>query len=157
MMRPACPECGFIHARDDSRAVGLFDPSGPRGYMAKSGGPLRNTRADAERDECEARQRRRSTQTPQGGDSAAAVDPRPRLIPGEHSQGPVTAPNPCPADPFPSAAMETAARAKAWHDFLAEALFSLEAWRIDPALHEGEHVLTWLRRCRDELDGLVRS
>lgn len=38
-------------ASDDARAVGRFDPDGPHGYRARSGGPLRATRAEAEADE----------------------------------------------------------------------------------------------------------
>jgi hypothetical protein len=38
---------------DAAAAVGRFSPDGPHGYRAKSGGPLRATRAEAEADERE--------------------------------------------------------------------------------------------------------
>lgn len=40
-----------ILGSDAARAVGRFTPDGPLGYRAKSGGPLRATRAEAEADE----------------------------------------------------------------------------------------------------------
>lgn len=39
-----------ILGTDAAVAVGRFEPDGPRGYRAKSGGPLRKTRVAAERD-----------------------------------------------------------------------------------------------------------
>ena len=36
---------------DAAIAIGRFSPRGPLGYQAKSGGPIRKTRAEAERDE----------------------------------------------------------------------------------------------------------
>lgn len=36
---------------DAARAVDRFNPNGPAGYRAKSGGPIRETREDAEADE----------------------------------------------------------------------------------------------------------
>lgn len=51
--------------------------------------------------------------------------------------------------------MEVAARAKAWRDFLAHVQFSLMVWQIDPEVRQGEHVIHWLRGCRDDLDALV--
>lgn len=50
-----CPSCGHIHTSTDARAVGRFNPTRD-GYRAQSGGPLRATRAEAEEDECRARQ-----------------------------------------------------------------------------------------------------
>jgi hypothetical protein len=48
--------------------------------------------------------------------------------------------------------METAARAKAWRDFLAQLRLSLMVWEIDGEVRAGcEHVLVWLRRCQDDL------
>lgn len=48
--------------------------------------------------------------------------------------------------------MEDAARAKAWRDFLAQVRMSLLVWEIDPEVRGGcEHVLTWVKRCRDDL------
>lgn len=58
MIGPTCADCGHIHASNDARAVGLFEPNRPTLYRAKSGGPLRETREQAEADEC---QRRRDT------------------------------------------------------------------------------------------------
>lgn len=55
-MTPPCPVCTFVHASDMARAVGRFRHEGPTGYRARSGGPLRTTRADAEADECMSRQ-----------------------------------------------------------------------------------------------------
>jgi hypothetical protein len=40
-----------ILGSDAAVAVGRFNPDGPDGYQAKSGGPLRATRAEAEADE----------------------------------------------------------------------------------------------------------
>lgn len=45
--------CGWVHTSTSAVAVGRFLPDGPTGYRASSGGPLRPTRARAERDECE--------------------------------------------------------------------------------------------------------
>lgn len=48
--------------------------------------------------------------------------------------------------------MEEAARAKAWCDFLGQVNLSLLVWDIDTAVRsECEPVLSWLRRCRDDL------
>lgn len=61
-----------------------------------------------------------------------------------------------PPDAEARVAVETAAREKAWRDFLAEVRMSLEVWRIDDALRIGcEPVTAWLRRCRDDLDRWV--
>lgn len=49
-----CPACGHVHTNGDAIAVGRF--TGTRGYRARSGGPLRETRDEAERDECRLRQ-----------------------------------------------------------------------------------------------------
>ena len=59
MIGPTCPDCDTIHGSDAARAVGLFIRGGLLGYRAKSGGPLRATRAEAEADECKARRERR--------------------------------------------------------------------------------------------------
>lgn len=48
-----CPACEHVHAPDMARAVERFRPSGPVGYRARSGGPTRATRAEAEADECQ--------------------------------------------------------------------------------------------------------
>lgn len=55
--------CGHVHTSQTAVAVGRFLPGGPTGYRAASGGPLRSTRARAERDECESRH----TPTPTNG------------------------------------------------------------------------------------------
>ena len=58
---------------DAARAVGRFNPGGPDGYRARSGGPLRATRAEAVEDE------RRNAETRPGCDAMARVRrPRPR-------------------------------------------------------------------------------
>lgn len=46
-----CPACDHVHASDDARAVGRFDPA-PTTYVAAHGGPPRATRTEAEADEC---------------------------------------------------------------------------------------------------------
>lgn len=57
MSKPACAECNHVHASNDGRAVGIFRPEGPRGFMANHpGGALHATRAAAEREVCERRQ-----------------------------------------------------------------------------------------------------
>lgn len=61
-MKAPCATCDHIHATDMARAVGRFQPSGPSGYRARSGGAIRATRAEAEADECQRRT--------QGGDAA---------------------------------------------------------------------------------------
>lgn len=54
-----------------------------------------------------------------------------------------------------AARLETAAREKAWLDFLSHARLSLEVWRIDPDVREHcEHVVVWLRRLAAELTAL---
>ena len=59
---------------------------------------------------------------------------------------------------FPAVLMETAARAKAWRDFLAQIRLSLMVWEIDGEVRAGcEHVLEWLHRCTSELVGLGGS
>lgn len=51
-LRPPCPDCGNTHSAGDIHAVGRFRPAGVLGYRARSGGPLRATRAEAEADAC---------------------------------------------------------------------------------------------------------
>lgn len=59
------------------------------------------------------------------------------------------------ADGETAAALETAAREKAWVDFLSHVRLSLEVWRIDPDVREHcEHVLGWLRRLSSDLAAL---
>ncbi len=55
MTNGTCGTCGHIHSADDARAVGRFRSDGPIGYRAKSGGPVRATRPQAEADECATR------------------------------------------------------------------------------------------------------
>ena len=51
--RPAvCPSCDTVHVSTMAVAVGRFRPSGPLGYRARPGGPLRPTRAEAVEDAC---------------------------------------------------------------------------------------------------------
>lgn len=144
---PACPDCGYIHASTDARAVGRF--ASTRGYVAVNAGtPIRPTRAQAESDECSWRQERRQEPT-----TAASPPPRARSTEEEPTlfTAAELAPTPEPVE-FPSATMETAARAKAWCDFLTEVRMSLLVWDVDAAVRaECEHVVDWIRRCRDEL------
>lgn len=56
-MRPPCPSCDSVHAPTMAVAVGRFRADGPTGYRARSGGPLRATRAEAVADECALRAR----------------------------------------------------------------------------------------------------
>lgn len=77
-----------------------------------------------------------------------AIDVRPPARPA-----PTPAETP-PAEPqeFPAALMETAARAKAWRDFLTQARFSLLIWDLDPEVRAGcQDVREWLRGCRVEV------
>lgn len=136
-MKNACTTCGYIHAGDDARAVGRFTGT-PTYVAAHAGTPPRATRAEAEADECAWRVDRRP---PTPVDPPTSETPRP--APEE--------PTPAP-EPFPAATMETAARAKAWCDFLTEIQTSLMVWQIDASVRTGcEDVREWLRRCRDEL------
>lgn len=45
------PCCDRIIGTDAARAVDRFNPDGPAGYRARSGGPLRASRVDAVRDD----------------------------------------------------------------------------------------------------------
>lgn len=57
-----------------------------------------------------------------------------------------------------AAALETAAREKAWVDFLSHVRLSLEVWRIDPDVREHcEHVAAWLRRLAVDLGSVGRG
>jgi hypothetical protein len=141
-----CARCGWAHSPQSvTRVAGSrFDTSAARGFIADyPGAPVRATRIDAERDWCDWRH----AQTP--------PSPAPVSAPAHASPDTTPRHEPPPA-PFPAAGMETAARAKAWCDFLAHVVFSLNVWQLDPALHaECEHVYEWLRRCRDELDAII--
>lgn len=124
---------------DAARAVGRFDPAGERGYRAATapGAPVRATRDEAVEDERQWLDRPRPALTTDLAPTARRV-----LAPAEP-----TAPT-----PFPAARMETAARAKAWRDLLAQVQFSLMVWQIDAGVRaDCEDVRTWLRRCRDDL------
>lgn len=139
-MKPPCPACGYIHTSNDARAIGRFAVN-PMFAAAHAEAPRRATRAEAEADECVWRQERTLT-TP------------PPFVPSLESHPPaviVERPAMEPA-PFPAVEMETAARAKAWSDFLGQVRMSLLVWEIDGEVRDGcEHVLAWLRRCRDDL------
>lgn len=139
----ACEVCGYIHCSTDARAVGRF--TGLRGYVAATAPtPIRETRAEAEADECAWRLRRPKR--------------APVPLPVTTRRAPEPAAEPEPVQPFPAVEMETAARAKAWRDFLAQVRMSLEVWQIDETVREnGEHVVAWVRRCRDDLDGALRA
>ena len=137
--RTPCPECDYIHASNDAIAVGRFTAS-PTYRAANAPASERTTRVEAEADECRWRQSR----------PAAPVSEPTALRPPV-----VKAPAPEP-EPFPAERMESAARAKAWRDFLAHVQFSLMVWQTDPEVRKGEHVMHWIRSCRDDLDALVR-
>jgi hypothetical protein len=145
---PTCPRCGWIHAA--VTVVGSrFRPGGITGYRSALGGPVRATRDEAARDWCDTKRQQRNerpTPRPQAAEPPHLFD-LPRIV-GQSE--------PKPPPEFPTALMETAARAKAWRDFLAQARMSLLIWQIDTDLHdEIEHVLTWLRRCSAELADLT--
>ncbi len=55
---PPCPRCDHIHVATDARIVGSRFRSPVEGYRARSGGPVRATRAEAVADECRARGQR---------------------------------------------------------------------------------------------------
>lgn len=138
-MKPACETCGFIHTANDARAVGRFGPD-PKYVAANAPTPLRETRQQAEADECAWRieeSQRRAT-------SAEVTKPPVRQV------APVE-PRPDPA-PFPAVTMETAARDKAWLDFLSQVRLSLLVWEVDSDVRSGcENVLSWVDRCRADL------
>lgn len=48
---PELPEGQPTPVRPDAQAVDRFDPAGPRGYVARDGGPLRATRIQAQHDQ----------------------------------------------------------------------------------------------------------
>lgn len=50
--KSVCTGCQTIHGSDATRAVGRFEPAGPKGYKSRLGGPLRATRAQADGDFC---------------------------------------------------------------------------------------------------------
>lgn len=52
----ACERCGWIHGASQVVAVGRFKPGGPDGYRVASdpSAPLRDSRAEAMRDVCNA-------------------------------------------------------------------------------------------------------
>lgn len=54
-IRPPCPACDHVHVATDARIVGSRFRSPVGGYRARSGGPVRATRAEAVADECRRR------------------------------------------------------------------------------------------------------
>ncbi len=54
-MSEPCPSCGYIHASTDARAIGRFGTAPTRYVAATAGTPPRETRAEAEADECASR------------------------------------------------------------------------------------------------------
>ena len=139
-LRAPCPACDHIHGSNDARAVGRFTAT-PTYVAANAQTPPRRTRSEAEADECRWRQSRPAA-------------PAPASLPVSARPAAEKEPKPEPP-PFPAERMELAARVKAWCDFLAHAQFSLMVWQIDPEVRKGEHVMQWLRGCRDDLDALV--
>lgn len=143
-MSAPCPRCQHIHPSNAARAVGLFSRLAPT-YVSSLGGPERVTRAEAQDDWCEQQASSRTTEVEAAPapDVAASV-PSPKGI--------ATASTSVPVPLFPAVEMETAARAKAWRDFLAQVRLSLLVWDIDGEVREGcEDVLAWIRRCREDL------
>lgn len=144
MRAPVCPDCGYIHTSTDARAVGRFT-STPTYVAATAGTPARSTREQAESDECAGRRRPADVIAVQAAPKKV-VEPteEPALFtPAELSP---------PVIEFPAAAMENAARAKAWRDFLAQVRLSLLVWEVDATVRaECEYVVDWIRRCRDDL------
>lgn len=138
-MRATCPKCRHVHAANDAIAVGRFSPNAT--YRAATAPtPERQTRAEAEADECRWRQSRPAP-------VIVEVEPTPKPEPVSDDQPEL--------EPFPALLMESAARAKAWRDFLANVAFSLKVWQIDPEVRSGEHVIDWVRGCRDDLSALL--
>lgn len=136
-----CDRCGYIHCSGDVGAIGRF--SGQPKFVAKHGHIPRDTRAEADYDECTWRVSRN-------------IQPPP-VVSAEKPIIEVEAIKPLlPSPPFPAAEMETAAREKAWLDFLSHANFSLMVWQIDSSIHGSiEAPTAWLSRCCNELLALV--
>lgn len=136
-----CPRCLTVHCGSDVVAVGRFDPKGVHGYRPRDGGELRATRGEAMDDVCAARVAARNEP------NRAQHRPAPHPVAPKHEAVTDTPP---PA--FPAAAVETAAREKAWADLLTQVRLSLEVWRIDADVRAGcEPVLHWLRRLAADL------
>lgn len=137
-----CNLCGYVHTpASASIAVGRF--GGVVIFVAKGvpGAALRSTRVEAEVDYCRDKQQRRPAAPP--------VAPVVRAAPAE----PVEKPAPAP---FPAARMEEAARLKAWADFLSQAAFSLNVWRLDESVRAAlPDPRQWLGDCRDELARMI--
>ena len=149
-MSEPCPHCGYIHASTDARAVGRFAATPTLYVAATAGTPPRDTRDEAEADECASRIRPKPQTS--GADAGVAAGDDRGAVRGPARPDVPTAPEHLP---FPAVEFETAARAKAWHDFLAQLRLSLMVWDIDSDVRSGcEPVLAWLARCRDDLNGL---
>ena len=114
---PACPLCGYVHSSDDAQAVGRFLAT-PTTFIAKHGCVPRRTREEAESDECAWR-------------VSNAEQREAKPCQAELALPMVVKQTPKPAQTFPAATMEIAAREKAWLDFLAHINFSLTVWQID--------------------------
>lgn len=135
-----CSRCGYIHCSDDAQAVNRF--SGRLKFVAKHGHIPRDTRAEADFDECTWRVSRNILPPP-----AKYKDVEEAVIVEKPS---------VPVAPFPAAEMEIAGREKAWLEFLAQANFSLMVWQIDSSIHDSMEAPTvWLSRCCNELLALV--
>ncbi len=114
-MSEPCPSCGYIHASTDARAIGRFGTAPTRYVAATAGTPPRETRAEAEADECASRIRPKPQTS--GADAGVAAGDDRGAVRGPARPDVPTAPEHLP---FPAVEFETAARAKAWHDFLAQ-------------------------------------
>lgn len=136
-----CRICDWVHSADDVIAVGRF--SSAQKFRARyDGSPIRDTRDEAMRDWCASRKRRNQETLPLIYSRPARVK-RAEKIAVEPTE-------------FPAALMETAARAKAWSEFLRQVLFSLTIWNLDAAIRdECAHVMDWLTACRDELNHMI--
>ena len=139
-----CNRCRYIHCSDDARAINRF--SGQLRFVARHGHIPRQTRAEADYDECSWRVSNNILPPPvryKAVEEAVIVEVEPIKVLA-------------PASPFPAAEIEIAAREKAWLDFLTHANVSLMVWQIDNSIHSSmEHPTAWLSRCCKELLALV--
>lgn len=160
MTKQPCPACGYVHASWDAQSTGRFNAAATRFVAANAGTPERATRIEAERDECQWRQRRRpssrgrmdrqpsSKGTVQNHADSPASATRVRTLPG----------GPRLSDPpvFPAARMELLARERAWTELLKQLAFTLTVWDLDSDVRaQLEHPSEWARRMSVELAGMV--
>lgn len=139
-----CATCGYVHASNDARAVGRFTGE-PRFVAADAGTPSRATRAEAEADQCTWRASRPAS-PPAAPSHRSSPPSSPVAVPSSEPQ------------PFPASLIETAARAKAWCEFLTQVRLSLLVWEIDVEVRTGcESATEWVARCLDDLAVFTRN